>query len=122
MLFFTGISINCPQFKLTIKCAVCDCFMFNLQENLNVVIVDWETGAKHMNYMIAASNTRTVGAYLGRLLTTLAKDLSKVHIVGHSLGAQVAGFAGAWTKGEVNRITGKLHHVKLLIQNCVKIQ
>ena len=95
--------------------------MFNLQENLNVVIVDWETGAKHMNYMIAASNTRTVGAYLGRLLTTLVKDLSKVHIVGHSLGAQVAGFAGAWTKGEVNRITGKLHHVKLLIQNGVSI-
>ncbi|XP_062575958.1 pancreatic triacylglycerol lipase-like [Saccostrea cucullata] len=76
------------------------------KDDINVVIVDWGKGAKHMNYMIAASNTRTVGAYLGRLISTMVPDLSLVHIIGHSLGAQIAGFAGAWTEGKIGRITG----------------
>ncbi|XP_061166961.1 pancreatic triacylglycerol lipase-like [Saccostrea echinata] len=76
------------------------------KEDINVVIVDWGKGAKHLNYMIAASNTRTVGAYLGRLISTMVPDLSMVHIIGHSLGAQIAGFAGAWTRGKIGHITG----------------
>lgn len=76
------------------------------KENANVVIVDWGVGAKHMNYMIAASNTRTVGAYTGRLITAMVPDLSSVHVIGHSLGAQIAGFVGAWTEGKIGRITG----------------
>jgi hypothetical protein len=63
--------------------------------------------------MIPASNTRTVGAYLGRLVSLLVPDLSMVHIIGHSLGAHVAGFAGAWTKGNILRITG----ISILIVN-----
>lgn len=84
-----------------------DIIIFSPQENANVVIVDWGVGAKHMNYMIAASNTRTVGAYTGRLITAMVPDLSSVHVIGHSLGAQIAGFVGAWTEGKIGRITGK---------------
>ncbi|XP_048729945.2 pancreatic triacylglycerol lipase-like [Ostrea edulis] len=76
------------------------------KEDINVVIVDWGIGAKSINYMIPASNTRTVGTYLGRLVSILVPDLSMVHIIGHSLGAHVAGFAGAWTEGKIMRITG----------------
>lgn len=63
----------------------------------NVVTVDWEEGARG-NYFQAAANTRVVGAQLATLINTLGQvgvDNRRVHLIGHSLGAQVAGYAGA---------------------------
>lgn len=36
----------------------------------------------------------------------LAASWTSIHIIGHSLGAQAAGYAGYFTKGKVGRITG----------------
>lgn len=56
--------------------------------------------------MRAAANTRLVGRQLAKLIRSLNVPLEKVHMIGFSLGAHVAGFAGA-ELGNVSRITGR---------------
>jgi hypothetical protein len=81
-----------------------------LQEECNVICVDWEAGALIPNYVRAAANTRLVGKQLSMLLEGLNKHLGlpfhNIHVIGFSLGAHVAGFAGAELKN-LSRITGK---------------
>lgn len=71
--------------------------------------MDWEAGATLPNYVRAAANARLVGKQLAMLIQGLQKlglSLHKVHLIGFSLGAHVAGFAGAELKN-LSRITGK---------------
>uniref|UniRef100_A0A182QHI1 Lipase domain-containing protein n=1 Tax=Anopheles farauti TaxID=69004 RepID=A0A182QHI1_9DIPT len=72
-------------------------------ENCTVICVDWENGAKLPNYVRAAANTRLVGRQLALLLRLLRTHnglrLSRVHLIGFSLGSHVAGFAGAEFSG-----------------------
>ncbi|RZF32036.1 hypothetical protein LSTR_LSTR007114 [Laodelphax striatellus] len=71
-------------------------------EECNVICVDWENGATFPNYVRAAANTRLVGKQLAMLIAGLHEKLElplhKVHMIGFSLGAHVAGFAGAQLK------------------------
>ncbi|KAJ6636989.1 Inactive pancreatic lipase-related protein 1 [Pseudolycoriella hygida] len=78
-------------------------------EDCVVICVDWENGANLPNYVRAAANTRLIGKQLAILIQNLQKykglELSRVHIIGFSLGAHVSGFAGAELPG-LSRITG----------------
>ncbi|XP_073973303.1 pancreatic triacylglycerol lipase-like isoform X2 [Rhodnius prolixus] len=78
-------------------------------EDCNVLCVDWESGATFPNYVRAAANTRLVGRQLSLLLGNMSDklglDLSTVHLIGFSLGAHAAAFAGAELQ-QVHRITG----------------
>ncbi|XP_044017646.1 uncharacterized protein LOC122858662 isoform X1 [Aphidius gifuensis] len=71
----------------------------------NIVCVDWSLGSAIPNYVRAAANTRLVGRQLAKLIRGLNVPLERVHLIGFSLGAHVAGFAGA-ELGNVSRITG----------------
>ncbi|KAK9507690.1 hypothetical protein O3M35_007491 [Rhynocoris fuscipes] len=77
----------------------------------NVFVVDWEKGSSVCNYLQAASNTRIVGAELVRLAKHLLKDgltTSRMHLIGHSLGAHIMGYLGKGVKDKsriVRRIT-----------------
>ncbi|XP_031827006.2 uncharacterized protein LOC116424575 [Nomia melanderi] len=71
----------------------------------NIVCVDWGPGSAVPNYVRAAANTRLVGRQLAKLIRSLNVPLEKVHLIGFSLGAHVAGFAGA-ELANVSRITG----------------
>uniref|UniRef100_A0AB38ZED3 Venom lipase 2 n=1 Tax=Ectomocoris sp. TaxID=3104572 RepID=A0AB38ZED3_9HEMI len=74
--------------------------------DINVFIVDWADGANVLNYLQAASNIRIVGAELvrfGKYLVNNGLKLSKVHLIGHSLGAHIMGYMGKGFK-ESNRI------------------
>nr|CAI5830414.1 unnamed protein product [Callosobruchus analis] len=74
--------------------------------------VDWSNHSKR-NYLHSARATKKVGETVAEfILNTLGSDAAKldyVHIIGHSLGAQVAGFAGKHiyltTGRKVGRIT-----------------
>ncbi|CAL7952330.1 unnamed protein product [Xylocopa violacea] len=74
-------------------------------QECNIVCVDWGPGSAVPNYVRAAANTRLVGRQLAKLVRSLNVPLERVHLIGFSLGAHVAGFAGA-ELGNVSRITG----------------
>ncbi|XP_052271535.1 pancreatic triacylglycerol lipase-like, partial [Dreissena polymorpha] len=80
-----------------------------LQDDYNVVVVDWSAGAREFNYLQSVANTRVVGSHVAQLLIVLKRlldiDLHTVHIIGHSLGAHAAGYAGEHVDG-IGRITG----------------
>lgn len=74
----------------------------------NVLVVDWQRGARSVNYLQVVANTRLVGkmmaAMLGKLVRAGARP-SSFHLIGASLGAHVAGYAGSNLQG-IGRITG----------------
>ncbi|GFO21121.1 pancreatic triacylglycerol lipase [Plakobranchus ocellatus] len=90
------------EFVVDMKNALLD------KATMNVIVVAWEGGAQ-FPYNQAVANTRVVGAQtallLHRLVEVKSLELSTVHIIGHSLGAHVAGYAGACSPG-LGRITG----------------
>ncbi|ESO97125.1 hypothetical protein LOTGIDRAFT_226820 [Lottia gigantea] len=79
------------------------------KEDANVIAVDWQTGAAQVNYFQAAANTRVVGAVAAQLIKDVHSvgqtPYSKFHIIGHSLGSHIAGYAGERVHG-LGRITG----------------
>ncbi|XP_041480797.1 pancreatic triacylglycerol lipase-like isoform X1 [Lytechinus variegatus] len=83
---------------------------FLIEGDFNVIRVDWQRGAIGA-YGISAANTRVVGAHISLLIDKLklvyGVDASSFHIIGHSLGAQVSGYAGErQSNPQVARITG----------------
>uniref|UniRef100_A0A8C5QNZ2 Lipase domain-containing protein n=1 Tax=Leptobrachium leishanense TaxID=445787 RepID=A0A8C5QNZ2_9ANUR len=75
-------------------------------EDVNCFCVDWH-GGSYGTYPQAVNHIRVVGA-VARFINTLDTchyQLSKVHLVGHSLGAHAAGVAGKRRPG-IARITG----------------
>ncbi|GAB6025976.1 hypothetical protein CHUAL_011945 [Chamberlinius hualienensis] len=78
-------------------------------ENVNVICVNWEEGAALPNYVQAAANTRVVGKQVAKFIRTLNQirgtNNTFYHLIGFSLGAHVAGFAGDEVKN-LSRITG----------------
>nr|XP_054316667.1 endothelial lipase isoform X4 [Pongo pygmaeus] len=85
------------------------------EKDANVVVVDWLPLA-HQLYTDAVNNTRVVGHSIARMLDWLQEkddfSLGNVHLIGYSLGAHVAGYAGNFVKGTVGRITAITEVVK----------
>lgn len=72
--------------------------------DLNVIVVEWSEGAQPPNYFSAASNTRKVAEKIANFIDKNAIDGSKVHCIGHSLGAHICGFASKIKR--MGRISG----------------
>ena len=82
--------------------------LFLENEEANIYVVDWERPAA-ADYWQAASNLRVVAAQAEVVLQQFVSEglsLDKVHIVGHSLGAHLAGKIGQRLGGQIGRITG----------------
>lgn len=86
--------------------------LFLKRGNFNIFEVYWGGGAR-TNYFTAAGNARLVGAQIAylteRLHTKYGLSFNNVHIIGHSLGAHIAGYAGRRlrsNKHPIARITG----------------
>ena len=65
-----------------------------------MILVDWRAGATKPDYFRSVANTRLVGKQIGLLIDELTGHINgtdiaqRTHIVGFSLGAQTAGYAG----------------------------
>lgn len=89
------------------------------QEDVNVILVDWSKISYGINYNNIAKKTFDIGAYTAELINFLVDNGARpddFHLIGHSLGAHISGFAGASVKnGTVARITGQESTDKLSI-------
>ena len=77
----------------------------------NVIIVDWSLIATNAFYLIPKKNTKRVGKVLTKMIEFLVRRVrvpfTNIHLIGHSLGAHISGFAGAGIScGRIARITG----------------
>ncbi|XP_059145817.1 pancreatic triacylglycerol lipase-like [Physella acuta] len=89
-------------------------FLVNMTQALlthasaNVLVVDWSAGAG-FPYTQAVANARLVGAetalMLREVFDALGARADQVHVIGHSIGAHIAGYVGALVP-EISRITG----------------
>lgn len=79
-------------------------------EDVNVIVVDWSHGSGTVAYPVAVINTPISGEAVARFITWLNEatksTLDKYHIVGHNLGAHLAGIVGRRLGGKVPYITG----------------
>lgn len=83
--------------------------------DVNVFIVDWSKIAKRsiFGYNIAKYHVPLVGKYVGKFIEWLSRNESdlvelanRTTIVGHSLGAHIAGYAGSYLNGALDTIVG----------------
>ena len=71
---------------------------------MNVVYLDWTKGARAglfgVGYQKSAANTRLVGVQLGHFIEFLCRsfnlNVESFHLIGHSLGAHIAGYTGKY--------------------------
>ncbi|KAE8294211.1 Lipoprotein lipase [Larimichthys crocea] len=75
----------------------------------NVIVVDWLTRA-NQHYPTSAAYTKLVGRDVAKFVHWLQNELQlpweRIHLLGYSLGAHVAGIAGDLTGHKISRITG----------------
>ncbi|XP_026817621.1 lipoprotein lipase-like isoform X1 [Rhopalosiphum maidis] len=77
----------------------------------NVITVDWGGIAGNRNYMLPMLMTSKIGARLSKVLDNIVSlgviKPANIHLIGHSLGAHIAGVCGSLMKsGKIGRITG----------------
>ncbi|XP_044606094.2 lipase member I [Equus asinus] len=79
------------------------------QDDMNIIVVDWNRGATTFIYDRAVKNTRKVAESLSESVQSLLKhgaSLDNFHFIGVSLGAHISGFVGKKFQGQLGRITG----------------
>lgn len=74
-----------------------------------VILVDWGL-ISNCNYARTITEiVPTIGLYLAQVISNpnyLSLDPSKIELIGHGLGAHIAGIAGGILGGAINQITG----------------
>ncbi|XP_065359749.1 lipase member H-B [Calliphora vicina] len=83
--------------------------VYMAQGKENVFLADWEDAAT-LDYASSRIAVAKVAVFLAKLLEKFLNKheipLSEVHIIGHSLGAHIAGNMGRYFNGSVGRVTG----------------
>ncbi|XP_053971428.1 pancreatic triacylglycerol lipase-like isoform X2 [Hylaeus volcanicus] len=80
--------------------------------DVNIILVDWGDIAIDLNYVYVASQVPMVGKVVAESLEKLAEtiDLNTLHVIGHSLGAHIAGHIGRYVNNTLARITELCSH------------
>ncbi|XP_036409849.1 lipoprotein lipase-like [Megalops cyprinoides] len=83
--------------------------LYEREQDANVIVVDWLNVAQDL-YINAAQNTKFVGKEIAYFIDWMEEtsnfSIANLHLIGYSLGAHVAGFAGSQASSKVGRITG----------------
>lgn len=77
--------------------------------DVNIVIVDWSPVASQ-SYFSAQGSVQPLGSYVATFITDLSStygvSIPSITLIGHSLGAHIAGNAGAALNGQIGHIIG----------------
>lgn len=90
------------------------CFLSGYLENgdFNYIVVNSERILAGPDYLTAAGNCLPIGRFSAKFIDFLVHmglKLGKLHVIGMSLGGQIAGITGKYVRsGRIHRITGKL--------------
>ncbi|XP_066909380.1 pancreatic triacylglycerol lipase [Halyomorpha halys] len=88
--------------------------------DFNVISVDWSAYSQNL-YTVARWSIHAIGPYVSKMLDFLVVEFgvspADIHIIGHSLGAHIAGLAGEHMSGNISRITGLDPAGPLFIEN-----
>lgn len=79
------------------------------QGNFNVIAVDWEKGARTLLYPVARYRVEKVAELVAAVINQLlefGQTPDQIGIIGHSLGAHIAGLAGKKANKKVGFIVG----------------
>ncbi|XP_041647202.1 lipoprotein lipase isoform X2 [Cheilinus undulatus] len=83
--------------------------LYEREPTANVIVVDWLVRASQ-HYPTSAAYTKLVGRDVAKFVSWIQKELQlpweRIHLLGYSLGAHVAGIAGDLTDHKISRITG----------------
>ncbi|XP_032584601.1 pancreatic lipase-related protein 2 isoform X1 [Drosophila mojavensis] len=89
---------------------------------VNVFAINWRDQADNIYYLTPARYTVQVGRAVAKLIDLLVEekeaDPQRIHLIGHSLGAHIMGYAGSYTKYRVGRITG-LDPARPAFEDCI---
>lgn len=97
-----------------------------MDDYYNLICVDWSLVALDTTYLAARLRCKEIGYYVADLITELVANtnlkMDSVHIIGFSMGAHIAGYAGKRLNGRISRITGtdKIHYI-IFINVCLYI-
>uniref|UniRef100_A0A1A9WAL0 Lipase domain-containing protein n=1 Tax=Glossina brevipalpis TaxID=37001 RepID=A0A1A9WAL0_9MUSC len=90
--------------------------------HINVFAINWKDQADNIYYLRPARYTVQVGRAVAKLIDLLVEtkkaDPKRIHLIGHSLGAHIMGYAGSYTKYRVGRITG-LDPARPAFEDCI---
>ena len=83
------------------------------QGKVNFFIVDWAELSANLLYRPSRKRTKMIGSQLAKFIVFIREkfsaDMDSVHLIGHSLGAHVCGFAGKLLQKHgitIGKITG----------------
>ncbi|XP_031848673.2 lipase member H isoform X1 [Nomia melanderi] len=76
--------------------------------DVNVIALDWSEVTMNINYIYVSEQVVVIGKAVAGALEKLSNviDLQKLHVVGHSLGAHIAGHIGRFVNTTLGRIIG----------------
>ncbi|MEG3839384.1 hypothetical protein [Microcoleus sp. herbarium14] len=78
------------------------------ESNANLVVVDWEKDAANPLYFPSADKTQNVGNQLSAYLKNSGVDPNYTTLIGHSLGAHVAGFAASAYRQSTGKVINQI--------------
>lgn len=73
----------------------------------NIFYIDW-SGPANKSFHESAANSKPVGEFIADFFMASKINVKNIHIIAHSLGAHVAGFAGKHVFGKIRRKLGRI--------------
>lgn len=91
-------------------------FLAQKDPTCNVFGVDWSGSAINESYVFPMVNTELVGRMIAHFIRRVKMPPNRVHLIGHSLGAQIAGVVGnQFVETKIARIIGNVFSYQVLL-------